>query len=128
MLYEVITTKNGKWYYGYSKIQLTFKVNWKRKLFNSVYTLNSEMAITDWKKIEGETISGRITSYNVCYTKLLRVVFEATQQFLQQKTVVSNLDAHQQYELKNFLIIVFHLLNDKLLDEIELRMFLLLQF
>jgi len=51
-------TKNGKWYYGYSKIQLTFKVNWKRKLFNSVYTLNSEMAITDWKKIEEETISG----------------------------------------------------------------------
>ncbi len=40
---------NGKWYYGYSNIQLTFKVNWKNKLFNSVYSLQSEMAITDWE-------------------------------------------------------------------------------
>jgi len=43
-------TKNGKWYYGYSNIQLTFKVNWKGKLFNSIYTLSSEMAITDWEQ------------------------------------------------------------------------------
>ncbi|MBT8303942.1 MAG: carboxypeptidase-like regulatory domain-containing protein [Bacteroidia bacterium] len=42
-------TNNGKWYYGYSNIQLTFKVNWKNKLFNSVYSLQSEMAITDWE-------------------------------------------------------------------------------
>jgi hypothetical protein len=42
-------TTNGKWHYAYSNIALTFKVNWKGKLFNSTYTLNSEMAITDWK-------------------------------------------------------------------------------
>ncbi|WP_298497935.1 carboxypeptidase-like regulatory domain-containing protein [uncultured Algibacter sp.] len=42
-------TTNGKWHYAYSNISLTFKVNWKGKLFNNVYTLNSEMAITDWK-------------------------------------------------------------------------------
>ncbi|GAA4239467.1 carboxypeptidase-like regulatory domain-containing protein [Postechiella marina] len=42
-------TQNGKWHYAYSNILLTFKVNWKGKLFNSTYTLNSEMAITDWK-------------------------------------------------------------------------------
>ena len=42
-------TQNGKWHYAYSNILLTFKVNWKGKLFNSVYTLNSEMAITDWE-------------------------------------------------------------------------------
>jgi len=42
-------TQNGKWHYAYSNIALTFKVNWKGKLFNSVYTLNSEMAITDWE-------------------------------------------------------------------------------
>lgn len=42
-------TKNGKWHYAYSNISLTFKVNWKGKLFNSVYTLNSEMAVTDWE-------------------------------------------------------------------------------
>lgn len=41
--------KNGKWYYGYSNVQLTFKVNKKGKLFNSVYSLSSEMAVTDWK-------------------------------------------------------------------------------
>jgi len=40
--------KDGKWYYGYSNILLTFKVNWKNRLFNSRYTLQSEMAITDW--------------------------------------------------------------------------------
>ncbi|MEP1489257.1 MAG: carboxypeptidase-like regulatory domain-containing protein [Algibacter sp.] len=42
-------TQNGKWHYAYSNILLSFKVNWKGKLFNSTYTLNSEMAITDWK-------------------------------------------------------------------------------
>lgn len=42
-------TQNGKWHYAYSNIMLTFKVNWKGKLFNSIYSLNSEMAITDWE-------------------------------------------------------------------------------
>ncbi len=42
--------KNGKWHYGYSNILLTFKVDWKGKLFNSVYTLQSEMAVTDWEQ------------------------------------------------------------------------------
>ncbi|AXO79889.1 carboxypeptidase-like regulatory domain-containing protein [Olleya aquimaris] len=41
-------TKDGKWYFGYSNIQLTFKINWDKRWFNSKYTLNSEMAITDW--------------------------------------------------------------------------------
>ncbi len=41
--------RDGKWYYGYSNISLTFKVNWKNRLFNNRYTLQSEMAITDWK-------------------------------------------------------------------------------
>lgn len=41
---------NGKWYYAYSNIQLAFKVKWKKKLFSSNYTLNIEMAITDWEK------------------------------------------------------------------------------
>lgn len=41
--------KNGKWYYSYGNANLTFKVNKKRRLFNSVYTVSSEMAITDWE-------------------------------------------------------------------------------
>ncbi len=42
--------KNGKWYYSYSNASLTFKVNKKRKLFNTVYSVSSEMAITDWEE------------------------------------------------------------------------------
>lgn len=42
-------SSNGKWYFSYSNILLSFKVNWKGRLFNSYYTLNSEMAITNWK-------------------------------------------------------------------------------
>ncbi len=40
---------DGKWYYGYGRTESLFVVNWKRKLFNSRYTVNSEMAVTDWK-------------------------------------------------------------------------------
>lgn len=48
--------KNGKWYYGYSNVQLTFKVNRKGKLFNSTYSLSSEMAITDWVALPNEKL------------------------------------------------------------------------
>jgi len=41
--------KDGKWYYSYSNANLMFKVDKKRKLFNTVYTVSSEMAITDWE-------------------------------------------------------------------------------
>ncbi|GAA4278429.1 carboxypeptidase-like regulatory domain-containing protein [Aquimarina mytili] len=48
---------NGKWYYSYGRIDLAIKINWKKRLFNSVYKLNVEMAITDWKKnIDNETL------------------------------------------------------------------------
>lgn len=40
---------NGKWYFGYSRIELTFKINWDKKLFNSLYHLTIEMATTDWE-------------------------------------------------------------------------------
>jgi len=42
--------KDGKWYYGYSNVLLEFKVDWDKKLFNSVYSMTCEMAITDWEK------------------------------------------------------------------------------
>ncbi|WP_411031711.1 carboxypeptidase-like regulatory domain-containing protein [Spongiimicrobium sp. 3-5] len=42
--------KNGRWYYGYSNVLLEFKVNWNKKLFNSVYSMTCEMAVTDWEK------------------------------------------------------------------------------
>ncbi|TYC17051.1 carboxypeptidase-like regulatory domain-containing protein [Bizionia gelidisalsuginis] len=40
---------NNKWQFAYSKITLAFKVKWKNRIFNTRYTLQSEMAITNWK-------------------------------------------------------------------------------
>lgn len=48
--------KDGKWYYGYSNVLLEFKINWDKRLFNSVYSMSCEMAITDWKKNIENTI------------------------------------------------------------------------
>ena len=41
--------KDGRWYFGYGHTQLEFVVNWRRKLFNSRYKVNSELAVTDWE-------------------------------------------------------------------------------
>lgn len=52
--------KGNKWYYSYSNLSLTFKVNKKRQLFNKVYTLSSEMAVTDWEvNVTDEKIKNR---------------------------------------------------------------------
>jgi len=40
--------KEGKWYYAYGNSQLTFKIKRKGKWFQTKYSLNSEMAVTDW--------------------------------------------------------------------------------
>lgn len=39
--------QDGKWYFAYSRAEVKFKVNWRRKLFNTFYTTMSEIAITD---------------------------------------------------------------------------------
>lgn len=41
--------RDGRWYFGYADTQLEFIVNWKRRLFNSRYKINSELAVTDWQ-------------------------------------------------------------------------------
>ncbi len=51
--------KNGKWYYGYSNVQLTFKIDKKRKWFNSYYSLSSEMAVTDWQLDQQENLRSK---------------------------------------------------------------------
>ena len=52
--------KDGRWYYGYSNAIMEFKVDWDKKLFNSVYSLTCEMAITDWERNpEGKVPRGR---------------------------------------------------------------------
>ena len=48
--YVDYNVKDGKWFYSYSRIQLGFKIDWKKKIFNSVYYSTMEMAITDWEK------------------------------------------------------------------------------
>ena len=39
---------NNKWHYSYSNLQLAFRVKWAKKLFSKTYTLDVEMAVTDW--------------------------------------------------------------------------------
>ena len=39
--------QDGKWYFSYARAEVKFKVNWKRRLFNTYYTTMSEMAVTD---------------------------------------------------------------------------------
>jgi hypothetical protein len=51
---------NGKWHYSYSRIELSFKVKWDKKLFNSIYNVAIEMAFTDWKdNDENVSVKGR---------------------------------------------------------------------
>jgi len=47
--------KDGKWYYNYSRGEVAFKVNWKKKLFSNTFTTMVEMAVTDWKKADNES-------------------------------------------------------------------------
>ncbi|MDO9152988.1 MAG: carboxypeptidase-like regulatory domain-containing protein [Paludibacter sp.] len=44
--------KDGLWYYGYSRIELGLRINWKRKLFNTTYYSTIEMATTDYEMAE----------------------------------------------------------------------------
>jgi hypothetical protein len=51
--------QDGKWYFSYSRAEVKFKVNWKRKLFNTYYTTMSEIAITDRTNEEVIKIPGK---------------------------------------------------------------------
>jgi len=46
----------GKWFHSYSRIELGFKVNWDKKMFNSIYYSTMEMAITDWSKTDKDSV------------------------------------------------------------------------
>ncbi len=50
--YQIVyREKEGKWLFGYSRCQITFKVDWDKKFFNTYYESTLEMAVTDWEKI-----------------------------------------------------------------------------
>lgn len=42
---------DNKWYFGYSRIELGLRINWKKKLFNSNFHSTIELAITDKDKL-----------------------------------------------------------------------------
>ena len=45
---------NGVFYFNYARSEVKFRCNWKRRIFNSSYTIMSEIAMTDWntEKVE----------------------------------------------------------------------------
>ena len=51
---------NGKWHFNYSRIELSFKIKWDKKLFNSIYNITIEKAVTDWSdNVQGISIKNR---------------------------------------------------------------------
>jgi len=47
--------QNGKWLFAYSRGDITYKVDWDKKLFNSTYESSIEMAVTDWRKKDNDS-------------------------------------------------------------------------
>lgn len=54
--YYVDYAQNGdeKWHYAYGRADLEYVVNWKKKIFNKKYKINSEMVVTDWQQYADE--------------------------------------------------------------------------
>jgi len=53
------TIEDNRWYFSYARAEVKFKVDWKKKLFNTTYSTMSELAITD-RTYEGiEKFAGR---------------------------------------------------------------------
>ena len=50
--------QGDKWYYHYAKGEVAFKIKWKRRLFNSIYSTAFELAITDRSAAKAERIKG----------------------------------------------------------------------
>jgi hypothetical protein len=44
--------KDGRWTFGYSRAEIVFKIEWKKRLFNTHYASTIEMAVTDWEKVK----------------------------------------------------------------------------
>lgn len=56
--------QNGQWIFAYSRGDLTFKLNWDKRIFNTIYSTTFEMAVTDSKKqdIKENQNTQRLTS------------------------------------------------------------------
>ncbi len=53
------TIEENRWYFSYARAEVKFKVNWKKKLFNTTYSTMSEVAITDRTYEDIEKFSGK---------------------------------------------------------------------
>jgi hypothetical protein len=51
--------QDNKWYLAYSRAEVKFKVDWKKRLFNTYYTTMSEIAITDRTNEEVVKFAGK---------------------------------------------------------------------
>ena len=65
--------ENGKWIFAYSRGDLTFKLNWDKRIFNTIYSTTFEMAVTDWKKkdIKENQNTQKLTSNVIMSDKVL---------------------------------------------------------
>ncbi len=65
--------QDGKWIFAYSRGDLSFKLNWDRRIFNTVYNTTFEMAVTDWKNqdIQDNKMTQKLNS-NVIMTDKVR--------------------------------------------------------
>ena len=53
------TIEDDRWYFTYARAEVKFKVNWKKKFFNTTYSTMSELAITDRTYDGIEKFAGR---------------------------------------------------------------------
>ncbi len=64
--------QDGKWQFNYSRGEVVFKVNWKKKLLSTTYTTMVEMAITDWKPAEDKPFkASNILKMNVVMSEAI---------------------------------------------------------
>jgi hypothetical protein len=50
--------QSDKWYFNYAKGEVAFKIKWKKRLFNSIYSTAFELAITDRNEKQAERMKG----------------------------------------------------------------------
>jgi hypothetical protein len=53
------TIEKDTWYFSYARAEVKFKVNWKKKLFNTTYSTMSELAMTDRSYEDIEKFAGK---------------------------------------------------------------------
>lgn len=66
------TIEENKWYFSYARAEVKFKVNWKKKFFNTTYSTMSELAVTDrtFEGIEKFASKDRFKSNDVLNEKV----------------------------------------------------------